>query len=154
MADFKLYPCIYKTTNGHVCGHVGYVFDQCSNVGRWDVFRRVTLSCMYRWSAPCGLRFPTLKPEITLCFSGSLAQYYREPQTHRATECKRSGPVKFLGVSSGLYPLSWLWSVTTPLMSSTNVVPVETGCPPLYDFMLSLVSFMKNLSERFDDVVT
>ena len=57
-------------------------------------------------------------------------------------------------MSSGLYPLSWLWSVTTPLMSSTNVVPVSTGCPPLDDFMLSLVSFMKNLSERFDDVVT
>lgn len=38
-------------------------------------------------------------------------------------------------------------------MSSTNVVPVSTGCPPLDDFMLSLVSFMKNLSDRLDDVV-
>lgn len=38
-------------------------------------------------------------------------------------------------------------------MSSTNVVPVSTGCAPLDDFMLSLVSFMKNLSDRFDAVV-
>lgn len=38
-------------------------------------------------------------------------------------------------------------------MSSTNVVPVSTGYVPLDDFMLSIVSFMKNLSDRFDDVV-
>lgn len=39
-------------------------------------------------------------------------------------------------------------------MSSTNVVPVSTGCPPLDDFMLSLISFMKNLSDRQDDVIS
>lgn len=38
-------------------------------------------------------------------------------------------------------------------MSSTNVVPVSTGCAPLDDFMLSIVSFMKNLADRLDDVV-
>ena len=38
-------------------------------------------------------------------------------------------------------------------VGSRNVV-VETGCPPLDEFMLSLLSFMKNLSERLDDVVS
>ena len=49
-----------------------------------------------------------------------------------------------------------MWSCTTSciLYMDTSLVSVSTGCPPMDDFLLSLLSFMKNLSERFDDVVS
>ena len=38
-------------------------------------------------------------------------------------------------------------------MSSTDVVSVSTGNPVLDSFFASLMSFLKNLSDRLDDLV-
>lgn len=45
-----------------------------------------------------------------------------------------------------------MWSVSTSCMSSTDVVPVSTGNPVLDSFFDSLLSFLKNLSYRLDDL--
>ena len=42
---------------------------------------------------------------------------------------------------------------TPPLMTSMSIVPVSTGSDALDQFMLSLLSFMKGVSDRLDDVV-